>query len=173
MEENSPTEKRLLELLDIKDAELSDVASRLENLNREISFGLDWMRHTTDFDAEPAWTVPRLQMEVDVHSDYYMESVVMLILEQRGGTIRGIPLAYSKSSGSSAARFEAEFPVDGTLPDPLVSALPQLINDGCFFSEKMRLPLYVSIFEKLYRVTQLRPKLQLEAVPAPMDSGAS
>ena len=158
----TPTETRLEELLDLKDTQLSEAHGRIDALERQINFGVDWMRHESIQHDHSGLPLPRIEMRVIPCNHYCCEAEVRLALAQRDGRVSFVPLAYSKVSGGS---FELEdFPTSGALAARQISGLPGLVNDACFHMEKTGLPAFVVLDDqRRYRVTSLRP-LSLESV---------
>ncbi|KWT98318.1 MULTISPECIES: hypothetical protein [unclassified Variovorax] len=156
------TESRLEELLDLKDVELEEAEERIRTLEREIDFGVDWMRHEPLPRDESGLPLPRIELRVIPNTHYCFEAEVTLALAQRDGSVRFVPLSYSKVSGR-ALDLE-QFPTSGVLPDRQISDLPGLVNDACFHMDKTGIGAFVVLDDRRrYRITSLRP-LAMKAV---------
>ena len=156
------TVERLLELLDLKDEELAQRNETIDNLERQVRFGVDWMLHQRIRGEEDTLPTPRVELHVAVNEDYRQENQVTLVLAERDSSRTRVPLSYSKSSGR---QFDVEsFPTEGELGHEHIRDLPGLVNEACFYSDKTGIPAYVVLSpERRYKVTSLRP-LRLVAV---------
>lgn len=147
------TEFRLNELLAYKDKALNEANEEISNLQRQLRFGTDWMLHGRESDPDTSLPAPRLELNLVHNTEYHSEQVVVLVLPERDGSHSHVPLSYSKTSGSGVRLDQC--PTKGELHTVL---LPSLINDLCFYSEKMSLPAFVMLDEEhRYKVESLRP----------------
>jgi hypothetical protein len=160
----TPTEERLQELLDIRDAELAAAQEENDRLRHQLEFGVDWMLHQHVPVEENVLPVPRIEMHIIEAGTCHVESQVTLVLPMwRDGKLARVPLAYSKRSG--AALDIERYPRTGELAERLVGELPNLVNEACFLMEKTGIGAYVVLDEeRAYRITSLRP-LRLAAAP--------
>lgn len=155
----TPTESRLNELLGLKDEALSQAYRKIEELEREMRFGVDWMMHERLEKAPEDLPAPRLELRLLKNWDFGSEQDVVLVLPERSGGLVRVPLAYSKTSGSGVP--VENCPTQGVLPKHM---LPSLINEACYYSETTGLPAYVVLDEEhRYKVEVLRP-LRIVAV---------
>lgn len=149
----TPTESRLNELLSLKDEALSQAHLKIEELEREMRFGVDWMMHERLQTEPEGLPVPRLELTLLKNWDFGSEQEVVLVLPERSGGRVRVPLAYSKTSGAGVP--VESCPTQGVLPNHV---LPSLINEACYYSETTGLPAYVVLdHEHRYKVEVLRP----------------
>ncbi len=152
----TPTEDRLNELLELKDRALNEAHAENNRLEHQLRFGVDWMLHDRSEAEDEVLPRPRLEVTICENTDYHVESMVTMVLDERGGEVLRVPMGYSKRSGSGIP--VDEFPSEGDVPAGLISYLPSLLHDACFYCEKTSLPLYVVLDEDhVYRVVNLRP----------------
>jgi len=157
--------ERLTQMLDSKDEELEAKEQKIEDLERRLRFGTDWMTHQflpKEEDVVPAPCIALELMSEEDESQYSQEWQVTLVMPGRNNVTSYIPYSYSKvgRTGFDTNRF----PVVGKLSDRDINELPSLLNDACFLMEKTGLPAYVILdaeTSRVYRVTSLRP-LELE-----------
>lgn len=153
----TPTQERLLELLDIRDRELDAANHRAGLLERQLQDGVDWMlqRHTRQDEFE--LPTPRLQLRLLSDDGYTSQWALDLVHKDRGGTVGRVPLGCSKRSGGGGER---------SLPPTLDSAedqrllnnyLPTLVHDLCYAHETMGLPAYVLAQGRVVQVERLHP----------------
>lgn len=158
------TVARLLELLDLKDAQMSAQEDVNADLRRQLDFGVDWMLHSRGHRAD-GLPAPRIQLRLIDNNDHYCESVVELVLAERNGRLSRIPLEYSKRSGGGVDA--GPWPEDGEVPERLLRGgnLPGSIHDALFYGEQTGLPVFFVLDEsRSYHASSLRP-LRLTAVP--------
>lgn len=145
--------ERLEELLDLKDEALDAANQRINELEAQMRFGADWMLHGRESPDESDLPVPRLELTLLENEDYHSEQQVVLVIAERHGKVARVPLAYSKTTGGGVPLEHC-----ATKGELNIHLLPGLINDGCFYSDKTGLPLYVVLDEEhRYKVEALRP----------------
>ena len=158
------TLKWLEELLDEKTKQLDAAASANEELRRLLEYQVDWMLHTHNESQSASLPAPRIEMRIVANTEWSVETSVLLVLKERGGDATGVPLGYSKRSGSGLLL--KAYPTAGELPSAFVSDLPSILNDACYYIEQTSLPGYVVLdAERRYRIHSLRP-LVLVAIPS-------
>lgn len=148
----TPTAERLLELLEIRDAELEQARNSAEDLRRQIKWGIDWMYQERGAGLGGDLPVPRLELTLLGNDGYGQEYEVVLVVAHRDSQVSRVPLAHSKNSGATLD-LEA-LPTTGELPVDQHHVLPGLFSDLLCFQKKMPLPAYIVYTEQLrYAVT--------------------
>jgi hypothetical protein len=147
---NEKTIVRLQELLDLRDIELETLQGANADLQRQITFGVDWMRQRRGYLAA-GLPVPRLELTLLSNEAHVQEFEVVLVNANRDGTCTRVPLEYSKRSGNRMRT--DQFPDTGDIPVALHDYFPGTFSDLVFNLEKLAIPAFMVLApEKIYSV---------------------
>lgn len=154
----SPTADRLLELLEIRDQQLTAAQQQIEELSHKLGYGVDWMLHSRPTEAaEIGLPVPRIQLRLAAGDDFSQEWELALVYADLGGYRRSrVPLQYSKRSGGPVGDLPAECESDAGRR-AVQGVMPGLFVDLCHASKTMKLPAYTVIGALAIEVTSLQP----------------
>lgn len=162
--------KRLEELLNLKDEQLEQKdeeicrqSETIRQLEYQLEFGVDWMRHRYTKLKDETLPVPRIELMLVVNQDYCQEYRLSLVLSNVGSDVSYVPLGYSKRSGTTLEDL-ASLPNQENIDVRLLHQMPSLITDGSRQMSALKIPMYVVLSEKhIYQVIDGRP-LMLQAV---------